>query len=263
MPLMATTLADSVARSLDAPIELLPYLPELLADLDSLGGEPDAVANLLSRLGRGEGTRALDLGCGKGAQALVLAERFAWEVLGIDGCEPFVQEARRQAEAQGLAGRCRFEVGDVREAAGRHAGFDVALLLGLRPVLGSLESAVGTLRACVRPGGFVVLDDGWLAAGTDSAGGDLEGFSGLNETRRSLGAFGDEVVLEDIEASESVLRRERELCRSIRARAEDLARREPAIAHLARAYAARQEGLLDLVPSGVREATWVLRIAGA
>jgi tRNA1Val (adenine37-N6)-methyltransferase len=59
--------------------------------------------------------RALDLGCGCGAVSLcLLALGGAREALGIDLQEPMVDRARRAARWNGLEGRARFEVADMR-----------------------------------------------------------------------------------------------------------------------------------------------------
>ena len=66
---MNDDLARQVAASLDAPPELLPLLPELLADLRSLSGPVETLLDVIRGLGLPADSRALDLGCGKGALA--------------------------------------------------------------------------------------------------------------------------------------------------------------------------------------------------
>ena len=51
--------------------------------------------------------RALDLGCGEGADAIWLAEN-GWEVVGVDISETAVGRARAEAAARGLADRVSF-----------------------------------------------------------------------------------------------------------------------------------------------------------
>ena len=65
---MNEELNSQIAASLEATPELLPFIPELLADVWALGGSPEALVELLRPLGlSGTATRLLDLGCGKGA----------------------------------------------------------------------------------------------------------------------------------------------------------------------------------------------------
>lgn len=56
--------------------------------------------------------RALDLGCGEGADALWLAER-GWTVVGTDISETALARARAAAQARGLAGRIEFRRDDL------------------------------------------------------------------------------------------------------------------------------------------------------
>ena len=104
------------------------------------------------------GTRVLDLGCGVGRWSRLLASRGAI-VTGVDLSPTMIAQARRRAEAEGLADRCRFEVQDLAELAVQ-GPFD--LILGvtvlqhiLDPAL--LRRAIAAVRALLAPDGRVVL----------------------------------------------------------------------------------------------------------
>lgn len=83
MTASAPTLA-AVADSLQVEKRLLPHLPYLLQDLWALGCAVDRIIDLVGSLGLAAGSRALDLGCGKGAVAVRLASELGLEVVGID-----------------------------------------------------------------------------------------------------------------------------------------------------------------------------------
>ncbi|MGE4054802.1 MAG: cyclopropane-fatty-acyl-phospholipid synthase family protein, partial [Vicinamibacterales bacterium] len=53
----------------------------------------------------GPGNRILDLGCGTGAQTLVLATHLAAKIIAIDNHAPFVAELNRRARTTGLEDR--------------------------------------------------------------------------------------------------------------------------------------------------------------
>ena len=59
------------------------------------------------------GRRALDLACGTGTLALMLADD-GWEVVGIDASEPMLAQARSKASNIDTAGRVVFVHGDMR-----------------------------------------------------------------------------------------------------------------------------------------------------
>jgi len=56
--------------------------------------------------------RALDLGCGSGANSVFLAER-GFETVGVDFSRTALEKARRLAGERGVSGRVRFVEGDL------------------------------------------------------------------------------------------------------------------------------------------------------
>lgn len=60
-----------IAKSLDAKPELLPFIPELVADIWALGSSPDLAVEILKPVDLSpQTTRVLDFGCGKGAVSI-------------------------------------------------------------------------------------------------------------------------------------------------------------------------------------------------
>jgi SAM-dependent methyltransferase len=103
-------------------------------------------------------TRVLDVGCGVGRWSRLLAARGAY-VTGVDLSPTMIGEARRRAEAAGLAPRCRFIVQDstVLEAGG---SFDLVLgVTVLQHILDAqaLRAAVERIARHVTPQGRIVL----------------------------------------------------------------------------------------------------------
>ena len=104
------------------------------------------------------GARVLDVGCGVGRWSRRLARRGA-EVTGIDLSPTMIAEARRRAEAEGVATNCRFMTQDLKDLdAG--AQFDVVLgVTVLQHILDprALRSAVTRMTDHLAPGGQMVL----------------------------------------------------------------------------------------------------------
>lgn len=153
---------SEIAASLDAPPELLPLLPQLLAHFNELGGSVDAALELIEAAAIPPG-RALDLGCGKGVYSVALAQR-GWTIHACDLFQPFIDDAIARAGAAGVSDRCRFECADVRDFARRASAADLVLMLGVGHPFGSLAE---TLRACqrlTRPGGHILFDDAFESA---------------------------------------------------------------------------------------------------
>jgi SAM-dependent methyltransferase len=252
-----------IAAALDATPELVPHLAELLADLWDLGSSPALITRWLRDLGLPRGTRVLDLGCGKGAVSLTLARELGFQVHGVDLFEPFVHEARARGEEWGLAGRCRFEKGDLREVARTAEGYDVVVYASVG-ALGPLDACVGVMRGCVHEGGFLVIDEGFLAPGSEAGKAipDLPGHENLasyEESRRRLESHGDEILREHILEPAEMRAMDERYIRSISARAEALAKARPEDADVVRSYVVRQRRAASAWERSSVSASWLLR----
>ena len=104
----------------------------------------------------------LDVGCGGGAQTLVLAGLTPGTVLAIDSYPPFVEELRERVAARGLSDRVTARVGDMKALGLPPASFDLVWCEGALFVLG-FEEGLRTLRPLLRgPGVMVVTEATWL-----------------------------------------------------------------------------------------------------
>jgi SAM-dependent methyltransferase len=257
---MTLDVNESVAQAMETDVRLLPLLPELLSDLWELGPSAKQVVAALESVGVKPDSTVLDLACGKGAVAVALAEQLGVRVEGIDAFQPFLQAARALATERGVFHRCRFEQGDIRNLLGQKEQYDVALLLSVGPVLGDYEQTIAGLRRLVRAGGYIVIEDGFLADGVAHLP-LAEGYAGHSETLRRLTACGDVVAQEVIcpmEQARSVNQRNTDL---IRQRASVVRASHPAFEQLIDEYVARQERETQILGTDVLCAIWVLRRA--
>lgn len=104
------------------------------------------------------GARVLDIGCGVGRWSRRLAARGA-RVTGIDLSPTMIEEARRRAEAGGVAERCRFLVQDCAHLD-VEGPFDLILSVTvLQHILdvGALRAAVRGIARHLAPNGRLVI----------------------------------------------------------------------------------------------------------
>ena len=101
------------------------------------------------------GGRAVDLGCGTGRHASLLATRFD-EVLAVDVSAPMLQHAQRRRAAANIAYRQR---GLLEVTPGQDGTFDFVLSTHTLHHLPHLPTALTQIRSLTRPGGQVVLVD--------------------------------------------------------------------------------------------------------
>jgi SAM-dependent methyltransferase len=260
---MTANVLESVARAMETNVQLLPVLPDLLADLWELGTSSEQIVSAFQSVGVEPNSRILDLGCGKGAVAVALAERLGLHVEGIDAFPPFLRSARARAKERGVAARCRFRQGDIRALLGQEGQYDSVLLLSVGPISGDHERTIAGLRTLVRPGGYIVIEDGFLADGVAEVPG-ADGYAGHAETIRRLTAHGDQVLWQEVgsaEVTRSLNERNTDL---IRRRAQLVKARYPGMAALIDEYVARQERETELLGTDLMCASWVLRrVSGA
>jgi SAM-dependent methyltransferase len=246
---------EMVAYALEAPTALLRYLPELLADLEELGGDAEAIAGVLDDLNPTLSTTVVDLGCGKGAVAVKVAENLNLKVFGIDLFEPFVESCKELAESRGVSELCHFIHGDILKLAGKLKPFDIAIYAALGDVLGALDQTVSVIRMYVKAGGYIVINDGFIKDGGSSAFAGFEQYADHDTMIARLTACGDTLVHEIIEAG---------ICDGkegdlITARAKAIATRRPEIAADVLNYAETQVAEYEYIEGNFISAIWVLK----
>jgi cyclopropane-fatty-acyl-phospholipid synthase len=100
-----------------------------------------------------EGERVLDVGCGWGSFSLWAATRHGARVTGITLSPPQAEEARRRAEAAGVADRVEIRVMDYRDLTGEK--FDAISSIGMVEHVGAeqIDVYARTLAGLLEPGG--------------------------------------------------------------------------------------------------------------
>lgn len=252
------TFEEKLAWSLDAEPELLPYLPALFQDLEELGVRVEEVLRILAKTPIPRDGRVLDLGCGKGAVALALAEKFGCSVQGIDGMPTFIEHAKRRAVDMGLSEICLFTEADVQDAVRQSRDYDFVCLNAFGGALGRLDEAVGVLRECVAPGGLILVDDAYLKEGAEPDG-DLAFCYDRITTLGLLTAHGDEVLEELVVDGPESVAHYQWVTSSIVSRAEELSQQHPESASLLREFAARQAVEVEVLTGPLVGALWLLR----
>lgn len=244
-----------------APAEALPdlgaHLPGLLDGLPS--GEPldRELIDLAVAAGLAPAARVLDPACGRGGAALALAEALRCQVDGVDEAPDLVAAAEGEALRRGLP--CRFRTGSPPEALEMAAGHrrDAVLWLGMGWALGDPAATVAALRAAVRPGGLLLVEDAVLRDGAAAPAGEPR--LGRREAMAALAAHGDEVVAERLAEDAAVRAANQRDLATLRARAAALAAREPALAPALEAWLAAQAERVEALERSLRTVAWLIR----
>lgn len=110
-------------------------------------------------LGDLSGRRVLDVGCGDGANAVLLAKLGA-NVTGIDVSPKAIQLAQRRAEINGVAERTSFVCQPLEQANLATGSFDV--IWGdaiLHHLIGELDAVIAQLVKWTKPGGTILFSE--------------------------------------------------------------------------------------------------------
>ncbi len=251
----------SLAKSLETTPDFLPYLPELLIDLWELGSSVEQIVEMVGQLNRySDKTNILDLGCGKGAVSITLAQKFGFQVTGIDASKPFLKIAIQKAKEFQVTHLCNFEFGDIREYTEKERDFDLVIYASMGNVLGNYKEIIGKLRKMVHPGGYVLIDDGFLK---DIPKLDRDGYEHYFqhvEVIRQLTSFGDTIIQEMMVPDETVRSINYGYLDAIKQRSKELLVKKPELREAISDYIKNQEIECEILCKHVTGAVWILQV---
>jgi ubiquinone/menaquinone biosynthesis C-methylase UbiE len=114
--------------------------------------------HLIKALGVNRNSRVIDIACGKGTTAILLAEKFGCEVVGIDLAPALVDEAIRLIKKKGLSDKITFHVGDALSLPFDEAEFDIAISQAMLVLIADKVRAIQEAKRVIRSNGSA----GWL-----------------------------------------------------------------------------------------------------
>jgi cyclopropane fatty-acyl-phospholipid synthase-like methyltransferase len=250
-------LNESVVESLDGfQTELLPYLPYLLQDLWEIGADPKTMLSLIKQYIRLDKLKILDLGCGKGAVSIKIAQEINCSILGIDALHEFIKSAQDYASKYNVDNKCKFEVGDIRIRIKELYGFDIIILGAIGPVLGDLGTTLKTLAKSLNSEGHVLLDDGYI---DDNSKTNYDRCLRRTEFYKQIKEAGFEIIHEEIFAKDMLEDSDINIFDSIKRRANELIDTQPDKREVLEGYLKSQEFENRMLENEIITGTWLLR----
>ena len=121
-------------------------------------GAAETVERIIEVVRPGPSSLLLDVACGKGEAACVLAARSRCRVIGVDLYPLFFDDARAKIATQGLGGNVTIVRADGKRLPLPDGTFDAAYCIGGPSIVG-LEACLRELARAVRAGGAVIVSD--------------------------------------------------------------------------------------------------------
>jgi len=258
---MSNQLEDDLCSSLDANPNILPFIPYLVQDLWALGSSPEIVIELISKLNLpSDETKILDLGCGKGAVTITLAEEFGYKAVGIDATNEFLDIAKQKAGEKNVSHLCDFQLGDIREYVKKTNDFDIVIYASLGGLLGNYRETMKKLRNTIKCSGYILIDDGYLKTVEKLERTGYEHYFPHKETVNQLTAWRDRII-EEIHADEESNEINKSYLQCITQRADELKKQYPEKADLFEWYVQNQKDECEVIDKYISAAIWLLKKA--
>jgi ubiquinone/menaquinone biosynthesis C-methylase UbiE len=124
-----------------------------------MGGQ-EATHMLLDMCQLDATSQVLDVGCGPGNTACLIAEQYGSRVLGVDISEVMIAKATERARRQGLLDKVEFRVADAFQLPFEDDRFDAVIVESvLTPLPGDKKQAMAEMVRVVRPRGRIGVNE--------------------------------------------------------------------------------------------------------
>ena len=252
------SLEECVVAAMDgADKELFPFLPYILQDTWEIGADPEIIISLIQKhMHDFSNMNILDLGCGKGAVSVMLANKLKCICHGIDAMPEFIDEANKKANEYSVSHLCKFEIGDIRIKIKTLPRYDVIVLGAVGPVLGDYFSTLIALSNNLNPDGIIIIDDGYIENSSDFTHPLI---LKQNEVHRQIHAAGMKLLDEVIIAKDKIKESDESIYDNLKKRCLELIEKHPGKQNLFQAYIRKQEEENDVLENKIICSTMVLK----
>jgi ubiquinone/menaquinone biosynthesis C-methylase UbiE len=201
--------------------------------------------------------KILDLGCGKGAVAVRLAKDINCNVDGIDAVPEFIESAKQHAIDKGVDHKVKFIQGDIRKLYSNYKDYDIVILGAIGAVFGNQRETLEKVSNCLKPNGFVILDDGYLP---DKSNNIKEIYTTQTRFYQFIKIAGFMVIEESIFEPEKMRLQNELIFNAIKKRVEELIERYPAKATIFNEYILEQEDQNNALENDLTCGVWLLKL---
>jgi ubiquinone/menaquinone biosynthesis C-methylase UbiE len=118
----------------------------------------EATNKLLKYLNITSNSKVIDIACGKGTTAILMAEKFGCNVVAIDIDEKLIEDAKYLTKKKGLENKITYYIGDALKLPFNDNEFDAAISQAMLVLVDDKIKAIQEANRIIKKGGFA----GWL-----------------------------------------------------------------------------------------------------
>lgn len=133
------------------------FMSYLGASFFQIGG-PKSTLRLARQCHIDRDSEVLEVGCGTGYNACLIAKEFGCSVVGVDIAELSVEKAVERAEKENLSNAVTFRVGNAYELPFEDGSFDVVITEFVSQFL-DMDKALKEFTRVLKPGGYVGINE--------------------------------------------------------------------------------------------------------
>jgi ubiquinone/menaquinone biosynthesis C-methylase UbiE len=251
---------DRIAECLNIEEEILLLLPELLNDIWILGSWPQEIIKLLETIPVTSDSCIVELGCGKGAISIPIAKRFNCKVIGVDIYQPFLNEARNKAFEYKVEHLCEFINEEIQSFIDRgKAQFDIGILAAVGTIGSTMKETIFQFRKTVIPGGYFVIDDGYLNEGIVPSLKGYEYALPQREMLEVLKSYSDKIIAEKVIPRHRVKEYNEQNNIFIEKRAKEIIKRNPSTKKMIEAFVEKEKEECEFIEEKTIACIWLMR----
>ena len=139
-------------------------------------------------------SHVLDIACGKGGPAIILAHEFGCRITGVERAPEFVRAARKGVAHAGLDDRIEVVEHEATTFELEAERYDVVLCLGATFIWRDLSGTLEALTPAVRPSGHAAIGEVYLHKRIPDGVRGYEAFVSLSETAARFADAGLELT---------------------------------------------------------------------
>jgi len=252
--------AAKISNTFGIDIELVPFIKKLYLDVYEMGSSPELIVKILEPLIYPKiDTHVIDLGCGKGAVSLSIADKLNFNVTGTDIYPPFIEEAKRRAVDMNVARYCLFGVEDFELTLHKIRDYNIAVGASIAGYFGGIEKTCDWLRKMVSVGEYVVIEDGYINENSKFKETGWGHYRSYEETIALLDPH-RKIIRDEIKKdSDAIIETNERYISSLEQGADRIITQRPDLAPKLNSYIEKQREYSKIMNENIKGAIWLIQ----